>query len=81
MDVNCCQNIGNNIILFSALVAITLGNELTIAEQDLLGNYFILIGQNLCSMASASSDCKNILENSKKNTSTDQTNTIINSKH
>lgn len=58
-----CEGIDISIVLFGAFAAITLGKDLTVAEQDLLGNFFQVIGQNLTSMASAKSDCKSIVKN------------------
>lgn len=63
---NGCDNIGNNLVLTGALIAITLAKDLSLAEQDLLGNFLQVIAQNLLSMSSAVSDCKSICENTNK---------------
>lgn len=55
-----CDTIGNNIVLLGALIAITLANDLTISEQDLLGNFLQVVAQNLLSMAAAKNDCETI---------------------
>lgn len=55
-----CDNIGNSLILLGALIAITLAKDLTISEQDLLGNFLQVIAQNLLSMAAAKNDCESI---------------------
>lgn len=60
-----CECIGQNLVLLGALVAISLAKDLTIPEQDLLGNFLQVIAQNLLSMASAVSDCKSICENNE----------------
>lgn len=55
-----CENIGNNIVLLGALIAITLAKDLTISEQDLLGNFLQVVAQNLLSMAATKNDCETI---------------------
>ena len=41
--LNYCENIGNNIVLLGALIAITLAKDLTVPEQDLLGNFLQVV--------------------------------------
>ncbi len=65
-----CENIGNNLVLFGALVAITLAKDLTLSEQDLLGNLLQVIAQNLLSMSAAVSDCETICSNNNNNNNT-----------
>lgn len=65
--LNDCENIGNNIVLLGALIAITLAKDLTVPEQDLLGNFLQVVAQNLLSMAAAESDCNTIFESNNTN--------------
>lgn len=44
---NNCDNIGNNVVLLGALISITLAKNLSVAEQDFLGNLLQVITQNL----------------------------------
>ena len=68
-----CDNIGYNLVLLGALVAITLAKDLSLSEQDLLGNFLQVIAQNLLSMSSAVSDCETICSNN--NSSSNNTGT------
>ena len=70
---NNCENIGNNLVLFGALVAITIAKDLSLSEQDLLGNLLQVIAQNLLSMSSAVSDCETICSNNNNNSSSNNT--------
>lgn len=65
--LNDCENIENNIVLLGALIAITLSKDLTVPEQDLLGNFLQVVAQNLLSMAAAESDCNTISESNNTN--------------
>ena len=65
---NVCENVGNNVVLFGALVAITLAKDLTLTEQDLLGNLLQVIAQNLLSMSGVASDCEAICCSNEDNT-------------
>ena len=65
--LNDCENIGNNIVLLGALIAITLAKDLTVPEQDLLGNFLQVVAQKLLSMAAAESDCNTTVENNNTN--------------
>ena len=74
---NICENVGNNVVLFGALVAITLAKDLTLTEQDILGNLLQVIAQNLLSMSGVASDCEAICcnnENNNSNVGTQNTN-------
>ncbi len=63
-----CDNIGNNVVLFGALVAITLAKDLTLTEQDILGNLLQVIAQNLLSMLAIAGDCQELYESQNNNT-------------
>lgn len=56
-------------VLFGALVAITIAKDLSLSEQDLLGNLLQVIAQNLLSMSSAVSDCETICSNNNNSSS------------
>ena len=74
-----CENIGNNIVLLGALIAITLASDLTVLEQDLLGNFLQVIAQNLLSMAAATNDCNNIYSSiNSTNNNNDSNDNILN---
>ena len=60
-------------VLFGALVAITIAKDLSLSEQDLLGNLLQVIAQNLLSMSSAVSDCETICSNNNNNSSSNNT--------
>ena len=74
---NNCDNIGNNVVLLGALISITLAKNLSVAEQDFLGNLLQVIAQNLLSMAATVNDCQIICEkkDSSKNTNDTSNNT------
>ena len=57
-----CDNIGNNLVILGALAAVTIAKDLSIEEQDLLGNLLQVIAQNLLSMSAAVNDCNTICE-------------------
>lgn len=49
-NINCC----NNLFMSSLVISIILAKDLSSAEQNLLGNYLQIIGQNLTSLSTFS---------------------------
>lgn len=49
-NINCC----NNLFMSSFVISIILAKDLSNVEQNLLGNYLQIIGQNLTSLSTFS---------------------------
>lgn len=49
-NINCC----NNLFMSSLVISIILAKDLSSVEQNLLGNYLQIIGQNLTSLSTFS---------------------------
>lgn len=49
-NINCC----NNLFMSSFIISIILARDLSSVEQNLLGNYLQIIGQNLTSLSTFS---------------------------
>lgn len=49
-NINCC----NNLFMSSFVISIILARDLSSVEQNLLGNYLQIIGQNLTSLSTFS---------------------------
>ena len=49
-NINCC----NNLFMSSFVISIILAKELSSVEQNLLGNYLQIIGQNLTTLSTFS---------------------------
>lgn len=49
-NINCC----NNLFMSSLVISIILAKDLSSAEQNLLGNYLQIIGQNITSLSTFS---------------------------
>ncbi|CCZ56433.1 unknown [Clostridium sp. CAG:1219] len=49
-NINCC----NNLFMSSFVISIILAKDLSSVEQNLLGNYLQIIGQNLTSLSTFS---------------------------
>lgn len=49
-NINCC----NNLFMSYLVISIILAKDLSSAEQNLLGNYLQIIGQNLTSLSTFS---------------------------
>lgn len=67
---------GKNLVLLGTAFSISIANNLTVNEQDLLGNFLQVVAQNLLSMAAAVNDCNNIC-NPESNSSNDSNNSDI----
>lgn len=53
-----CNNSGFDFILYATAISFALARDLTTAEQDLVGNFFQIVGQNLTSIAAYNNDIK-----------------------
>lgn len=49
-NINCC----NNLFMSYLVISIILAKDLSSAEQNLLGNYLQIIGQNITSLSTFS---------------------------
>lgn len=55
---SCCNNIGYNLVLFSALLAILISKELSVDDQNLLAALLQSIGDNLSILATIQGICE-----------------------
>lgn len=53
-----CKDSGSELVLLSALVAMSIGHNLSAYEQNLFGNFLQAIGENLCIMSIRKARCK-----------------------
>lgn len=61
-NCNFFDNCGFEFVTYSTIIALFLARDLTPPEQDLLGNFFFLLGQNLTSIAAFCNDTEQICE-------------------
>lgn len=61
-NINCC----NNLFMSSFVISIILAKDLSSVEQNLLGNYLQIIGQNLTSLSTFSEILDNNLNAENK---------------
>lgn len=58
-----CQDAGSELVLLGALVALSIGHNLSSYEQNLFGTFLQVIGENLSVMSIRKEKCKTDLEN------------------
>ncbi|MGN1299435.1 MAG: hypothetical protein ACI4UE_05580 [Candidatus Scatovivens sp.] len=51
---NCC---GNELVIFSSIISVSISKNFTCDELDILGNFFSSLGANLSTIAAANSNC------------------------
>lgn len=67
IDNILCQDAGCELVLLSALVAMSIGHNLNSYEQNLFGNFLQAIGENLCIMSIRKAKCKSDIQNLTEN--------------
>ena len=58
-----CKDKGVELVLLEAMLSITIAHNMSAYEQNLLGNFFQAIGQNLCVLSIKKSKCQSNLKN------------------
>lgn len=56
-----CKDAGSELVLLGALVALSIGHNLSSYEQNLFGTFLQVIGENLSIMSIRKEKCKNDL--------------------
>ncbi len=62
---NFFDNCGFDFIIYTTFISLFLARDLTPPEQDLLSNFFNVLGQNIGSIAAYCNDIEAIRKNSK----------------
>lgn len=58
-----CNNLyGFDFLIYATIISLLLAKDLSSPEQDLLGNFFIVLGQNLTTLAAYKNDTEEICE-------------------
>lgn len=70
-----CQDSGSEYVILAALVSMSIGHNLTAYEQNLVGNFLQVVGQNLCVLSIKKSSC---VTNLKDLTNSEKENSINN---
>ena len=82
IDEIICKDSGSELVLLAALVAMSIGHNLTPYEQNLFGSFIEVVGENLCLMSIRKAKCmtnfKNITIEEKENEiNTNITNDVV----
>lgn len=54
---NYCNNLGNTLVIFSALLAILISKDLSIDDQNLLSSLLQALGENISLIAGVQEIC------------------------
>jgi len=63
IDEIICKDSGSELVLLAALVAMSIGHNLTPYEQNLFGSFIEVVGENLCLMSIRKAKCMTNLKN------------------